>query len=436
MSSQYAMAAVSTVLRDLLNRALATLSPLGSSLETSLLPPDRVETLNGEGTRLNLFLYQAMPNSGWRNVGLPSHNTGFERMTNPPLALDLYYILTAYGAEPLFSEILLGCGMQALHETPVLSRPFIRRTLEGPALPPLEQALADAGLADQIELIKICPHTLNSEEMSKLWTAFQAKYRPSAAYHVSVVLIEGTRPAHTALPVLRQGPEDRGPVAVSAPFPSITRLHPARGELWPAVRLGEDLAILGEQLNDDIAIRVTHTRLQERLQRLPSGERSPTRLTLHIPGPAEEAESVSQWASGIYTLTLVIDRPDMPAWTTSQAAFALSPLITIARPDDLEGPLPVAPGDSVTLTCIPRIRDDQKVQTEVMVGMQRAAIEQISTPEDDPTAPSTVRFTVPELPGGEYAVRLRLEGVDSLPVTYTGSPPQFAFDDEQKVLVS
>ena len=62
--------------------------------------------------------------------------------------------------------------------------------------------LATAGLADQVELLKITHEPLSNEELSKLWTAFQAKYRPSAGYRVSLVLIQSEGSFRSALPVL------------------------------------------------------------------------------------------------------------------------------------------------------------------------------------------------------------------------------------------
>src|SRR5262249_36485755 len=131
-----------------------------------------------------------------------------QRISNPPLALDLHYLLMAYGALEFHSEILLGYGMQLLHETPVLTRDAIRRSLAPPTpvgggagLPPEVPARFTSELADQVELIKIAPENLNTEEISRMWTAFQSHYRPNAAYHVSVVLIESRRSTKSALPV-------------------------------------------------------------------------------------------------------------------------------------------------------------------------------------------------------------------------------------------
>ena len=57
------------------------------------------------------------------------------------------------------------------------------------ALPPAYKALSAADLADQVEMIKIVPDALGTEELSKLWAAFQAHYRMCAAYRASVVAL-------------------------------------------------------------------------------------------------------------------------------------------------------------------------------------------------------------------------------------------------------
>src|SRR5262245_21427962 len=215
MSSALAIAAVTAVLKDLLNNGLIdhnVTGAVGGNVNVTALPPDRVFAPGTpEGNQLNLFLHQVTPNAGWRNVGLPSRGSRGERLSNPPLALDLHYLLTAYGAEDFNAEILLGYAMQLLHETPVLARDAIRAalippTVTGAILPPALQALAASDLADQVEQLKICPAFLNTEELSKLWSALQAHYRPTAAYQVSVVLIEATRSTRTPLPVLTRGP--------------------------------------------------------------------------------------------------------------------------------------------------------------------------------------------------------------------------------------
>jgi hypothetical protein len=202
---------VTAVLKNLLDNGLIddeVTSAVGSVMVTALAP-DLISLEKTSTSQLNLFLYQVTPNQGWRNVGLPSHDAQGERRSNPPLALDLHYLITAYGSKDLHAEILLGYALQILHEVPVLPRAAIRRALgvsglvedPGNALPAELEALGASGLAEQVETIKITPEEFGTEELSKLWSAFQSRYRPSAAYHASVVLIESERSTRVPLPV-------------------------------------------------------------------------------------------------------------------------------------------------------------------------------------------------------------------------------------------
>src|SRR6266404_2868983 len=130
MSGALAIAAVTASLKDRLNNSLLDqdLSHVGSFSVTAQ-PPDRISTGTTETNVLNLFLYQVTPNLGWRNAELPSRDNGGSRTTNPPLALDLHYLLTAYGSQDMNAEILLGYAMQLMHEFPVLTRAQLRTVL-------------------------------------------------------------------------------------------------------------------------------------------------------------------------------------------------------------------------------------------------------------------------------------------------------------------
>src|SRR5262249_62297703 len=97
--------------------------------------------------------------------------------TTAPRAIDLHYLLTAYGRADLEAELLLGYAMQLLHETPVLPRAAIRTSLvpptaplNGSLLPSVYHALRASDLADQIEQIKISPQNMHTEQLSKLCT--------------------------------------------------------------------------------------------------------------------------------------------------------------------------------------------------------------------------------------------------------------------------
>jgi len=216
MSTALALASVTAVLKDLLNNGLIdhnVSQVLESDVLVTALPPDRIDiSTTAVTSQLNLFLYHVAPNPAWRNMKLPSRDSRGERISNPPLALDLHYLITAYGVQELDSEILLGYAMQLLHETPILARDAIRLSLAPPSIvgggtkiPARLRELATSELAEQFEQIRITPEQMNTEELSKLWAAFQARYRPTAAYLASVVLIESRQSTHGALPVRSRG---------------------------------------------------------------------------------------------------------------------------------------------------------------------------------------------------------------------------------------
>lgn len=203
MSSALAIASVTAVLKHLLGNVVVqqpAITGMGDVV-VSALPPDRVLSNNGteERNQLNLYLYRLTPNSRWRHVGaLTSAQTKMAaEQEQLPLALDLHYLLTAYGERDLQAEVLLGYAMQFFYETPVLARETIRATLAslgaGNGSHAGMTALSSSMLGEQLEQITIRPEFLNTEEMSRLWSGFQARSRLSATYEVSVVLIEGRR---------------------------------------------------------------------------------------------------------------------------------------------------------------------------------------------------------------------------------------------------
>jgi hypothetical protein len=148
--------------------------------------------------------------------------------------------------------------MQLLHETPILTRSAIRRSLGPPSIvgtgtgvPARLRELATSELAEQFEQIRIVPQQLNTEEMSKLWSAFGSRYRPTAAYQASVVLIESRQSARAALPVLSRGLYVR---PFRQPFISRILSRSAPGEPIVAdqpILAGHDVVLEGNDLRGD-----------------------------------------------------------------------------------------------------------------------------------------------------------------------------------------
>jgi hypothetical protein len=207
MSTAFAMAATSAVLQHFLQNALSSVTMFGGSVTVSSKAPDLLQhdIIDGKAqqNQVNLFLHQVTYNPGWRNVGQPSLGAdGKTPLKNPPLALDLHYLLTVYGSDDWQAEALLGNAMMMLHRFPVIARKDITLALSLLPAGAFAVALQASKLADQIEMIKITPSTLGREEMAWLWTALKADYRPTFPFQVSVVLMEPEAQLGFALPVL------------------------------------------------------------------------------------------------------------------------------------------------------------------------------------------------------------------------------------------
>jgi hypothetical protein len=192
MGGALALAAVTAVLKHRLDNGLAAAGvtgELGGEATVSALPPDRIPSGADERAQLNLFLYLVTPHPTLRKNGAANGGR--------PFAVDLHYLLTAYGAQDYHTEILLGHAMELLHAAPVMERDAIRTTLKAlarsrdrRAVAPALTALGASDLPDRVERIKIEPEFLEAEEVSRIWSALQARYRPSATYKVSAVVLD------------------------------------------------------------------------------------------------------------------------------------------------------------------------------------------------------------------------------------------------------
>jgi hypothetical protein len=178
MSDTNAIAAVTATLRNLLTGVTGVLP---DALITTK-PPHKARADQDQGNQLNLFLYHIAPNAARRERSATSPAKG----QPAPLALNLSYLITAYGRDhdEIFSHRLMGEAMSILHSHGVLSREEIRAALPG------------QDLGDSLEEVRIMPQTLSQEEVTRLWSTFQTPYCLSMLYQAAVVLI----PARQTIP--------------------------------------------------------------------------------------------------------------------------------------------------------------------------------------------------------------------------------------------
>jgi hypothetical protein len=436
MSNALAIAGVTAVLRDLLDSGMidhAVTDAMGQGVSVTAVAPDRIAL---EGTdakpQLNVFLHQATPNPAWRNMALPSRDGTGNRLSNPPLALDLHYLVTAYGLTDLQAEVLLGYAMQLLHETPMLAREKIRLALnppsmpvDGGALPSVYQALRAADLADQYEQIRITPAQMTTEEMSRLWSACQAHYRPTAAYQVSVVLIEATQPARAPLPVLSRGapaPSSLDPavlleggVAVQPglvpPFPEVESVVLPDGRT--AAHLGDAIVLNGHDLNGtDHHLLLTLPRLHIELTVTPPTISSPASVTFALPNQPADVPAGTDLAA-----VQVVRAGDTEPSTSNQIALSIAPEIAgLTMPPEIFTRDPSGTA-VIMLGCRPHVRPTQRAS--LILGSREVLA------EPHPAVTSTLTFTVVNAPVGQHRVRLRVDGIDSQIVNRAVSPPAF-----------
>ncbi len=433
MSSALAIAGVSAVIKDLLDSGLIDgqiTDTMGQGVTVSVAAPDSIVLGSDAGPRLNLFLHQVTPNPGWRNVGLPGYDgLGRQRIGNPPLALDLHYLLTAYGSSDLHAEVLLGYAMQLMHETPVLARNAIRKALNPPAspvngslLPSVYQALRASDLADQVEQIKITQQAMGMEELSKLWTALQAHYRPSAVYQATVVLIEQKRSARAALPVLSRGkpvPDPADPTLMNEPgvalqtsllstYPEIETIELPQKRI--VVLHGETIEFHGYNLDGTgHALVLSNPRLDIELEITPASSAEDSAVAFVLP------DDPANVPAGSYSAVIKLLSPgDVAPRSTNQLSLPIAPQITALPATaalDADGNLTLAP------TCKPLLRPDQRVS--LILGGNEAPAAAFSV------ATSTPTFKFKALAPGTYRARLRVDGVDSPIVDRTKAPPVF-----------
>jgi len=190
MASYTAIADVSETLRAMVRDRLAARDDVFSmdGEAVSLVAPDAVDA--DSETRLSLSLYRVEENAAMKNSEL-AHSTNDPTVSQePPLALDLYYLVTAYPgstgegtAATVDQQRVLGVAMQTFHDNAVLSGKDLVGSL-------------DADLELQISLVNA-----SVDELSGLWsTVPDTAFQPSAVYHVGPVLID-SRQREEVVPV-------------------------------------------------------------------------------------------------------------------------------------------------------------------------------------------------------------------------------------------
>ncbi|MGW1748637.1 DUF4255 domain-containing protein [Streptomyces sp. NPDC002092] len=151
-----------------------------------------------EQPTVSVFLYQVTPNTSLRNNDLPTRAADGTLVKRPAAALDLQYLISAYGDErELVGQRLIGSVVRTLHEIPVLPKDVIEQAGERPYL-------AGSDLAEAAQRVRFTPTVMDVDETSKLWgMLYQTPYTLSVVYQATLVLIDGRESPVPGRPVER-----------------------------------------------------------------------------------------------------------------------------------------------------------------------------------------------------------------------------------------
>jgi hypothetical protein len=413
MSNAMAIAAITAVLKQLVDDATFELATdMGGTFNVTALPPDQVIKEGGEGPAINLFMYQVSQNPGWANADLPERDSRGRRISNPPLALDLHYMLTAVGAKDFHCDILLGHAMQVMHDYPVLARSLIDEKLRNAgstgSLSSMLQTLARSGLSEQVEQIKLSPEYLSRDEISTIWSSMQTPYRPSAYYQASVVLLQNQRPVRTPLPVRSVSSH-----VVPIRRPQIDAIIPAAGADAP-IEAGETLDVRGRRLSaDHVSLRIDSTLYPVDASNVGTNNVADDQITFDLPADLSPGPHVLQVVHQLeFTdpdTQQVVGEP-RPIFESNTMPFSLRPSFSSVagspRVIRLDLTSPVQPGQRIFMTLQPQ---DPASAEAVSFAVEVPASTGTAQPQ------SVLYAAVSGLdPNLAYIVRLQVDGVENL----------------------
>lgn len=412
MSNSLAVATVTAALRSILNEALVGV-PDGAvnNARVTTLRPDMLATADGDGRGINVFLYQVSGNASWGNAALPARRSDGTVIARPEQAIDLHYLLTFSGDEAaLEPQRMLGAAVTALVTRPVLSRALLGELVARAVVADSGTWLQFSDLAEQVDLVRFTPLSLNLEELSKLWSTFiQSPYRLSVTYQACVVLLDGDVTPQPALPVLTRGID-----AAALNVPVVTRVVADADPAGP-IGPGTVLRIEGRQLR---GTAVTRVRLDDVEVPVPENALSGTRITVALPAGTR---------AGVRSLQVVHPRVigtppvERGGAESEAAAVVVRPVVNGTPSVVLTGTVPV-----VTVPVNPAVGRTQRVLLSLnehhpppgRIGQAFTFVAAPPAPpapgQPVPESATSVTVRAPGVPAGTYLVRVQVDGAQSV----------------------
>jgi hypothetical protein len=143
------------------------------------MPPDAARALGGE-CKVSLYLFHIAPDKYYRATYPADPRDTSRAATRPrqipqqPLALTLYYLLSAHSESYIQEQQAMSIALKSFHENPIVT------------------ALVPTHTRQQEFTVTMEPQTV--DEIGRLWQSFASALRLSAVYRASVVFLEPEQP--------------------------------------------------------------------------------------------------------------------------------------------------------------------------------------------------------------------------------------------------
>lgn len=180
MATYPAIASTTNAIRLILDNALAT-SEFAATTDVELHQSLQLQkAVEGVQSKLSIYLYRVALSSVRRHIGPTVTETG--DLLRPAIPLDLYYLITAWAADPRKQHQLLGWTIRVLEDTSTIPTSLLNAHQAGrPIFRP----------GETVELVW---QPLSLQELSDVWEVARTNQQPSASYIARMIMIEPTVP--------------------------------------------------------------------------------------------------------------------------------------------------------------------------------------------------------------------------------------------------
>jgi hypothetical protein len=142
------------------------------SSESAISLESPADLAGNDSVRVSIYLYRIVEDPNMKNQAVSVPGPGGSQR-KPPLALDLYYLVTPMVGAPRDQQIVLGKIMQVLYDRAILQGPDLSGTL-----------------ATNNQQLRVVLNPVSLEETTRVWQALEVPYRLSLCYLARVAMVD------------------------------------------------------------------------------------------------------------------------------------------------------------------------------------------------------------------------------------------------------